>query len=84
MTPTFCEDCDNVHNDTRRQSPSSWLCVEFPRLEGQGFIAPKFWAEKEPFMRCVGINGGACPLFKRRRNGQLEMPVNRKVENVQS
>ena len=64
---TFCEQCDFVHPDSRKRAPRYWLCVKFPRLEGQGFVAEKAWAEHEPFMRCVGINGGACPVFQQKR-----------------
>jgi hypothetical protein len=70
---TFCEDCDNVHPDTRKRSPSSWLCIKFPRVEGGGFVAPKVWAREEPFLKCINCNGGACPFFTRRREGQREM-----------
>lgn len=73
MAQTLCEECDNVHPETRKRSPTSWLCVKFPRLAGQGFVAPRVWTDQEPFMRCVGINGGKCPMFKSARNGQLEM-----------
>lgn len=69
---TLCETCDHVHAETRKKSPQSWLCVKFKRIEGHGFVAPKFWAEHEPYMRCVGINGGACPLWKALRDGQQE------------
>lgn len=72
MTPTFCEECDNVHPETRKKLPAQWLCTKFPRLEGMGFVAAKSWAEQEPFMRCVGINGGKCPLFTPMRNGQKD------------
>lgn len=73
MTITACEDCDNVHAETRKQSPSRWVCVKFPRIEGYSPVAPKTWVEVEPYMRCFGINGGVCPCFERRRDGQLEM-----------
>jgi hypothetical protein len=73
--PTFCEDCDNVHAETRKQGPSRWVCVKFPRLEGLSPVAPKAWLDKEPYMRCVGINGGFCPMFSKRRDGQKELPV---------
>jgi hypothetical protein len=63
MNVTFCADCDNVHADSRKRLPSQWLCTQFPRLEGQGFVAPKVWAEMEPYMRCANINGGICPKF---------------------
>lgn len=69
---TFCEDCDNVHADSRKRLPTQWTCIKFPRLEGMGFVAPKVWAEMEPYMRCNSINGGACPCFERRRDGQRD------------
>lgn len=65
--PTFCEDCDCVVAESRKLTPIRWLCIRFPRLEGQGFVARKAWAEHEPYMRCVGINGGDCPQFKERK-----------------
>jgi hypothetical protein len=71
--PTLCEACDFVEAGSRKGNPYGWLCTRFPRIEGMGFVAPKFWAEKEPFMKCVGINGGKCCLFKPRRDGQMEM-----------
>lgn len=70
--PTFCEDCEHVHPESRKRSPTSWLCMKFPRLEGMGFVAPKAWAKEEPYMRASGINGGACCVFKPRRTSQTE------------
>lgn len=64
---TFCEDCDNVEPASRKRSPASWVCLKFPRVEGNGFVAPKVWADLDPFMRCTGINGGLCPQFEPRR-----------------
>lgn len=69
---TPCEDCDFVHESTRKQSPGRWVCVRFPRLEGLSPIAPTKWVDLEPYMRCVGINGGHCPLWVKRREGQQE------------
>lgn len=73
MGLTACEDCDNVHPDTRKQSPARWVCMRFPRVEGLSAVAPKAWVDAEPYMRCVGINGGLCPVFQKRRDGQKEM-----------
>ncbi len=77
---TYCEDCDNVVKATRKRSPASWLCSKFPRVEGGGFVAPKVWADQEPFMRCVHINGGDCPLYLTRSEpeGVIE---NKETEN---
>jgi hypothetical protein len=61
---TFCEDCDNVESSTRSRNPNSWICLKFPRKDGHGFVSETWWSRNEPYMRCVGINGGACPLFK--------------------
>lgn len=65
---TYCEDCDHVEADSRKRSPKAWVCLKFPRVEGGGFVAPTVWAAQEPFMRCVDINGGDCPLYKPRPN----------------
>jgi len=70
-TATPCEECDNVHMDTRKLRPSYWVCVKFPRLEGLSAIAPKQWVKHAPYMRCEGINGGFCPLWEKRRDGKL-------------
>lgn len=67
---TFCEDCDNVEAASRKRSPSSWLCLKFPRCEGGGFVAPNVWASFEPFMKCTGINGGLCPMWTKRREAE--------------
>lgn len=70
--PTACEDCDNVHESTRKQSPRQWLCVKFPRLENLNAVAPKLWVHAEPYNRCANINLGFCPLFVKRRAGQQD------------
>lgn len=64
---TFCKDCDYVAEDTRKRHPSQWLCLKHKRLEGHGFVDPDYWAEHEPYLKCVNVNGGACPLFEPRR-----------------
>ncbi len=69
---TYCEDCDNVITESRKRFPSQWLCSKFPRLDGMGYVAPRKWANDEPFMRCTGINGGQCPLWSPLRNGQRD------------
>lgn len=71
--PTFCVHCEHVHPDTRNKHPAQWLCLKFPRLEGMGYVAPQVWADREPYMRCSGINGGKCPCFERERDEQMEM-----------
>ena len=65
--PTFCIECENVVEETRKRLPTQWLCRMHPRIEGQGFVAPKIWAEMEPFLRCRDTNGGRCPVFIERR-----------------
>lgn len=73
MKQTACEDCDNVSAATRKSHPARWTCLKFPIVEGYSPVAPKMWVGSEPYMRCVGINGGKCPLFTPLRDGQMEM-----------
>jgi hypothetical protein len=70
--PTTCELCDNVHAETRKQHPGKWLCIKFKRVAGGTFIAPNTWVEREPYMRCNGINGGLCPMYVPRREGKQD------------
>lgn len=67
MRPTFCRECDHVVEETRKRGPHQWLCGLHKRIEGQGFVDPEWWVENEPFLKCVNVNGGACPLFEPRR-----------------
>lgn len=58
--PTKCIDCDNLHGSAREKSavnrPEYWLCSAHPRIS--------YVHGDEPFMRCRGINAGACPMFR--------------------
>lgn len=64
---TTCESCDNVVLDTRKRQPTQWLCIKFPRENGGSFVSTSWWVEYEPYMKCVGINGGRCPFWTERR-----------------
>ena len=72
MNITSCESCDNVCVSTRKLSYTQWTCIKFPKVAGLNPVAPDGWAEA-PYMRCTGINGGRCPLWAPRRDGQKEM-----------
>lgn len=69
---TLCEECDNVHSETRKKLPTQWLCMAHKRVEGGSFVAPRMWTDSEPYLRCVNLNGGACPCFTPKRNGPLK------------
>lgn len=69
--PTFCEDCDWVGSDSRKQHPGRWVCLKFPRLTGFSPVAPNRWVEHEPYNRCVNINLGFCPLWTPKRDGKV-------------
>jgi hypothetical protein len=69
---TYCVECDHVERGSRKGSPHGWLCTQFPRAEGMGFVHPNYWAEHEPYMRCVNINGGVCPLYSPIRTHEME------------
>ena len=65
---TPCEDCDNVHMDTRKWSYERWACTQFPILPNMNPVAPKTGLPEPPFNRCTKINGGYCPLWKPRKS----------------
>lgn len=64
LTPTFCEDCANVHLDTVRWSFERWACSKFPVVPGFNPVAPTKGLPDPPYNRCVNINKGFCPVFK--------------------
>lgn len=72
---TYCADCDHPQGQSRNYQRYRWICTLFPRLEGQGFVDPGVWDKDEPYMRCIDINGGKCPLFRRRIEGQKDMKI---------
>lgn len=43
------------------------MCVKFPRVMRADLVFNGITDKDEPFMRCTGINGGACPCFEPRR-----------------
>lgn len=65
---TYCINCDNVAEDSRKRDPWYWLCTKHPRLEGFGFVTNTTWDRAPPYLRCVDCNGGACPLYKERKS----------------
>ncbi len=69
--PTFCNDCDNVTEASRKSPPWYWQCIKFPRLDGFGFVTTEEWDNKPPYGYCHKINHGICPCFEPRRNGEV-------------
>ena len=77
--PTYCAECDNVLSTTRKKHPSQWLCIKSKRRDGFGHIDPT-WCD-EPYMRCIGINGGACPLFTPIRSPEEKIESERLIRS---
>lgn len=72
--PTLCSECDHVHPESRSRATYMWLCAKHKKLPGYtGFVSGHVWERDEPFLRCRDVNGGACQLFKAKRNSQMEM-----------
>lgn len=73
---TSCETCDNVDPDSRKNRRwEYWTCLRHPRMPGSNFVAPESSVVQDPHMRCIGINGGRCPLWTPIRNGQQDMKL---------
>lgn len=65
--PTYCEDCDLVQEQTRKEAPYRWLCTASPR-ETYPAYTKRGTITGEPFYRCQLQNQlGACPMFTPRR-----------------
>ncbi len=61
---TYCVDCDNL-SEIQSGHPRYWMCLKFPRLiEGFGHVTKNGWDKAPPYMFCININGGNCPLFE--------------------
>lgn len=70
---TYCDDCDHLHPATRNLHPDRWMCMQARKVESyHSPVSRNAWVDKEPYMRCRGINGGHCKMFEARRDGQKE------------
>lgn len=69
---THCSDCEHVTSESRKGKWYGWTCIKFPNLGGGGFVTNDI-RETEPYMKCVGINGGKCPLWQRRKDNQVNL-----------
>lgn len=72
---TICEECEHSHPENKHRQPYSHMCMKFPRMEGFGFVTRTRWDKFDPWMYCVGINGGACPLFEERKGNDKRTSV---------
>ena len=64
---TYCEHCEHMHPDSLKGHSRFAMCMKFPRLDGDGFVTEDKWDKDAPYMYCIHINGGACPLFELKR-----------------
>jgi hypothetical protein len=69
IEPTYCNTCDNVHGETRREAEYRWLCTRHKRLDGRGYTSPNARNEA-PYLYCRDVNAGACPLWEPRREAK--------------
>ena len=69
---TLCSDCKHVRLNYKSDSPWKWYCIKHPRLAGWGFVTDKM-LNMAPFLRCVDVNGGACPLYEAGDNQTTQM-----------
>jgi hypothetical protein len=50
------------------------LCMRHKNVGGHGFVSREAWASETPYLTCDRMNPrGTCPLFERKRDGQIEM-----------
>lgn len=72
--PRYCDECEHESAATREKPPYQRLCMRWPTTRGYGFVSRDYWDQSAPWRRCVEINtDGCCPMWERRRDGQMEM-----------
>lgn len=71
---TLCKNCEYLHPDTNKRHEKYWLCMKCPRIETDNFLTDEKRIT-EPYMYCIGINGGKCPMYKPKRTTQKELEV---------
>lgn len=64
----FCEDCGNIHSDTRKEPPWRQRCIKAPiEPSGFGFVS-RAYAPSPPYALCRDRNeDGHCDDFEPRR-----------------
>ena len=64
MAETICTDCEHI-SELQSGHPRYWMCLKHPRKnDGFGNVTHTTWDKASPYMYCVDINGGECPLFE--------------------
>ena len=62
--------CDACVNRIPAKHPARDMCNRHPRHEGYGFVRKGEWDDFPPFLFCRDVNGGGCPLFEPKRDGE--------------
>ena len=65
---TYCEDCDNVHPETKKDPPWRQRCIKAPvEPQGYGFVS-RAYSPSPPYDLCSRKNEyGECDDFVARR-----------------
>ena len=70
---TRCENCEHLHPTSRgERRERTALCMAHPKLVRADLVFNGIIDKDTPFMRCIDINGGACPMYKPRIVGESE------------
>ena len=70
----YCETCDHFLLVNKSDPPWRALCTKHKNEGGFGFVSMELWDSEAPYLRCVDMNPkGTCPMWKRKRDNQMEM-----------
>lgn len=70
-TPTYCDDCEHMHPDSRGGPSYRAMCLKFPRQgPASGFVSRSIWDSDPPYGYCKDINLGNCPCFETKRGDE--------------
>ena len=62
IKPVYCEDCENVTEESKKGHVRYRECRMHPRLN-DGYVS-KSERVSSPYLYCKDVNGGSCPLYQ--------------------
>ena len=62
---TLCENCEHLHPISAKRPPWRWICMKHRDMPWGKYIKEDgTWDGFDPYLQCVRVNGGACPLYE--------------------
>ena len=67
LPETICANCEHMHKPNQSDPFYRWLCLKHKRMQGMNPVTGDDTLLSPPYLYCKDVNGGACPLFERKK-----------------